>query len=129
MNYQDLSAIPMATFKNIIVTATVVEGKLTLNCVETIPCTAADTILNFQLVQENDPERDYRFAPPEMTGDTGQLGDATISVSGKMLTMCNEVSNPGEIHITLEAYNHNQPAMRGAFDPQVVNRPEGITGA
>jgi hypothetical protein len=125
MSYQDISAIPMATFKNIIVTGTVVGDNLKLKCVETIVCTAPDTILNFQLLQENDPERDYCFGPPVITGDTSQLGPPTISNSGKMLTMCNSVSNWGDIQINLEAYNRDQPTMRAAFDPQVVNRPEG----
>jgi hypothetical protein len=46
-----MSAISMATCKNSIVTATVVDGNLQLNCRETIVCTAPDTIPKFQLVQ------------------------------------------------------------------------------
>jgi hypothetical protein len=85
-----MSAISMATFTNIIVTVTVVDGNLQLNYRETIVCTAPDTIPEFHLVQEKDLERDDCFSAPGMSGDTGQPGVLTISRSGKMLTMCDE---------------------------------------
>lgn len=125
MSYQETAAIPLATFKNIIVTVTETDDALQLNCVETIPCTTLDTILNFQLVQVADSTSDYRFDMPEMSGDTSQLGILTISKSGKMLTMCNAVTEPGKIKILLKAHDHVTPTKQGVRDPEVVNTPEG----
>jgi hypothetical protein len=124
MPFPEYPAIPLATFKNVIVTAVPGAEGLDLSCVETIHCSAADTILNFQLVQAADETGDYHFDMPDLEGDTAQLGALTISKSGKMLTMCNEVSLPGTIAITLKAHDANAPARRGAFDPEVVNTPE-----
>jgi hypothetical protein len=126
MNDQQYTPIPMATFKNIVVTATPGgENIVDLQCAETIFCTAPDTIINFQLVQMADPTKDYQFDMPDMSGATSQLGCLTISRSGKMLTLCNEVSQPGAIAITLKAHDANAPQTRGKFDPEVVNTPEG----
>lgn len=127
--YNQQPYIPLASFKNIVVTVTEDEsGNLVPNCVELIVCGAEDTILNFQLTQPRTKECDYRFEPPEITGDKSQLGDVTISRSGKMLTVCNEVSKPGKIFITLKVYDYHAPKKRGAFDPEVVNQPDGPRG-
>jgi hypothetical protein len=125
MNNMEFAAIPMATFKNIIVTVTETDDKLELNCVETIPCTALDTILNFQLVQVADTTSDYRFDMPDLSGDTSQFGQMTISKSGKMLTLCNAVTEPGKIKMLLKAHDHLEPTRHGARDPEVINQPEG----
>lgn len=118
--------IPLASFKNIVVTATEDgNGKILPQCIEVIRCSARDTLINFQLTQPKDKLCDYRFAKPDITGDVEQLGDVTISRSGKMLTVCNEVSATGSIHITLHVYDHLNPGKTGAFDPQVENQPEG----
>lgn len=125
MSIQDYATIPLATFKNIVVTATPTDTGLDLFCVDYIPCTAPDTILNFQLVSAAGATGDYRFEMPDVSGDFAQLGDLTISKSGKMLTMCNEVSQPGTIAIVLKALDATTPTTRGKFDPEVVNTPEG----
>jgi hypothetical protein len=118
--------IPLASFKNIVVTATEDgTGRILPQCVELIKCSARDTLINFQLTQPKDKICDYRFEQPEMKGDVKQLGDVTISRSGKMLTVCNEVSVAGSIFIKLKVYDHLAPEKRGAFDPEVENQPEG----
>ncbi|KQZ26830.1 hypothetical protein [Duganella sp. Root1480D1] len=124
--YDQQPYIPLASFKNIVVTVTEDEtGRLLPNCVELINCSARDTILNFQLTQPKDKQCDYRFDPPEIKGDVSQLGTITISRSGKMLTVCNEVSEPGSIFITLKVYDKMSLEKRGSFDPEVANQPEG----
>jgi hypothetical protein len=124
--YDQQPFIPLASFKNIVVTVTEDEtGRLLPNCVELINCGARDTLLNFQLTQPKDKQCDYRFDPPEIKGDVSQLGPVTISRSGKMLTVCNEVSEPGSIFITLKVYDKMSAEKRGSFDPEVANQPEG----
>ena len=124
--YDQQPYIPSASFKNVVVTVTEDEtGKLLPHCVELIVCAGRDTILNFQLTQPKNKDCDYRFDQPEMTGDVEQLGPVTISRSGKMLTVCNEVSKHGKIFITLKVYDQVTPKKRGAFDPEVLNQPDG----
>lgn len=124
--YDQQPYIPLANFKNVVVTVTEDDtGKLLPNCVEQIICSGRDTILNFQLTQPKNKNCDYRFERPDISGDTTQLGPVTISRSGKMLTVCNEVSRFGRIFITLRVYDELSLARRGSFDPEVINQPEG----
>jgi hypothetical protein len=126
--YDQHPYIPLASFKNIVVTVTEDEtGHLHPYCIEVIACGARDTILNFQLTQPKNKLCDYRFDQPDISGDVAQLGPVSISRSGKMLTVCNEVSETGKIFITLNVYDHEAPSKRGGFDPEVVNQPDGPT--
>ena len=128
MTYLDPSAIPLATFKNIIVTAVEVEGVLKFNCMDPIPCSTPDTILNFQLVQKGGgPDADYVFDTPEVIDDKSQFGTPTISKSGKMLTVCNEVSESALIKVVLQGHDRHHTSLRGKHDPEIVNRPDGAS--
>lgn len=118
--------VPLASFKNIVVNVTEVDGQLQIDCVERITCTSADTIINFQIAEPATATHDFRFDLPEVSGDVEQLGAFTISPSGKMLTVCDTVSVAGTINITLEVYDAKATHKRGAFDPEVANQPDGI---
>jgi hypothetical protein len=130
MSNLDPSAIPLATFKNIVVTAVKVGTELKFNCMDPIPCSTPDTILNFQLVQEvtDDPDADYVFDTPGVIDESNQFGTPTISKSGKMLTVCNEVSKSSFIKLLLQGHDRHHTAITGKHDPQIVNRPDGATG-
>ncbi len=126
MSKNDQPTIPLAAFKNIMVTVTEDDtGQLVPNCPELITCSTRDSLLNFQLTNQANDLNDYRFEQPTLTGHIDQLGSFTISKSGKMLTVCNETTVPGSIYITLNVYDALTPARKGAFDPEVVNQPDG----
>ncbi|MFZ4875527.1 hypothetical protein ACL9RI_10610 [Janthinobacterium sp. Mn2066] len=118
--------IPLAEFKNIVVTVTEnAEGKLEPSCIETILCNNPDTLINFQIANPTTAESDYRFEMPKVTGDVEQLSDFVISLSGKMLTVCNANTEPGKINITLKVYDYVTPQKKGELDPEVANQPLG----
>ena len=118
--------IPVSSFKNIAVD--VIEdgaGNLIVQCIPSLTCTTEDTILNFQIIQPAGKECDYRFATPDVTDEKNQMGDFTISRSGKMLTACNAASCPSIVKIMLNAYDDKQPTKKGKHDPEVLNQPAG----
>lgn len=120
--------VPPIAFKNIIVTVREDGDKLYPFCVEYIACDTRDTLLNFQIAEPAQLERDYRFKLPDVSGDVEQFGKFTLSPSGKMLTVCNSTSRQSSIKVNLHVYDHITHGKHGSFDPEVANQPDGSVG-
>ena len=81
-----------------------------------------DTVINYQIVATDG--RDIRFVgmTPKACDSDGQLSEASISQSGKLLTFSDANTDQNQFHITLEF----EDMGNGRFfhDPQILNDPQ-----
>lgn len=117
--------IPVVNFQNVIVNVTEFEGALYPSCVQGIPCTTRNTIINFQIAQRSTPTCDYRFVDMHYGSDDNQIS-YMISRDGKMLTFCDLDTQSGTINIILKVRDALNPDKTGILDPEVANQPDGV---
>lgn len=87
---------------------------------ESITVTAHDTVLNYQLVEPTPQE--IVFSGVDTKPDHNhQLSAASISVSGKLLTLSDANTRDQTLDLTLKF--HDKHGNKISFDPQVINRP------
>ncbi|MDP3670053.1 MAG: hypothetical protein Q8R69_10245 [Telluria sp.] len=90
---------------------------------ESITVTAPDSVINYQLVEPTPQE--IVFSGVDTKPDHNhQLSAATISVSGKLLTLSDANTKDQILDLTLKF--HDKRGKEIAFDPQVINRPDAM---
>jgi len=88
---------------------------------ESITVTQPDSVINYQLVEPTPQE--IEFSGVDTKPDHNhQLSAATISVSGKLLTLSDANTKDQILDLTLKF--HDKQGNKISFDPQVINRPD-----